>query len=103
MNKNILQDTLFGGKVYSFSKNSSLAVEQLSSDELTKLFEEGIELLTYFGHSSQNTLEFNIDDPSKYNNKGKYPIFIVNGCNAGNIFTYDTLREYGSGLSLSEK
>jgi hypothetical protein len=103
MNKNVIEDTLFGGKVYSFSKNSSLAVEQLSSDELTKLFEEGIELLTYFGHSSQNTLEFNIDDPNKYNNKGKYPLFIVNGCNAGNIFTYDTLRKFGGGLSLSEK
>lgn len=102
-NKNIIQDTFYGGKVYSFSKNSSLAVEQLSSEELAKLFEDGIGLLTYFGHSSQNTLEFNIDDPNKYNNKGKYPLFMINGCLAGDIFIYDTLRKAGGGLSLSEK
>jgi hypothetical protein len=101
-NRDVVEDTSYGGKVYTFSKNTSLGIEQLTSQELTNLFEEGISLLTYFGHSSQNTLEFNIDDPNKYNNKGKYPLFIVNGCNAGNIFTYDTLRRVGGGLSLSE-
>lgn len=101
-NRDIVEDTSYGAKVYTFSKNTSLGVEQLTSEELTNLFAEGISLLTYFGHSSQNTLEFNIDDPNKYNNKGKYPLFIVNGCNAGNIFTYDTLRRVGGGLSLSE-
>lgn len=101
-NKSVVEDTLYGGKVYTFSKNSSLGVEQLTSEELTNLFSDGISLLTYFGHSSQNTLEFNIDDPNKYSNKGKYPLFVVNGCNAGNIFTYDTTRRTGGGMSLSE-
>lgn len=103
INKGILEDTSYGGKVYSFSKNSALAVEQLTSDQLAGLFEEGLGLLTYFGHSSTNTLEFNIDDPEKYNNKGKYPLFIVNGCNAGNIFSYDTLRTQGKAFTLSER
>jgi|688.fasta_scaffold03384_18 hypothetical protein len=101
-NRDVVEDTSYGGKVYTFSKNTSLGVEQITSQELTNLFAEGLSLLTYFGHSSQNTLEFNIDDPTKYDNKGKYPLFIVNGCNAGNIFTYDTLRRVGGGLSLSE-
>jgi hypothetical protein len=103
INKGILEDTSYGGKVFSFSKNSALAVEQLTSDQLAGLFEEGLGLLTYFGHSSTNTLEFNIDDPEKYNNKGKYPLFIVNGCNAGNIFSYDTLRTQGEAFTLSER
>jgi len=102
-NGNVLKDTLFGGHVYSFSKNSSLAIEQISSSQLQDLFAEGINILTYFGHSSTNTLEFNIDEPSKYNNQGKYPVFFVNGCSAGNIYVYDTLRKYAGYQTLSEK
>jgi hypothetical protein len=102
-NGNVLRDTLFGGNVYSFSKNSSLSIEQISSSQLQDLFAEGINILTYFGHSSTNTLEFNIDEPSKYNNPGKYPVFFVNGCSAGNIFVFDSLRKYAGYQTLSEK
>jgi hypothetical protein len=102
-NKDVIEDTSFGGKVYSFSKNSAFSVQQLTSAQLKALFEEGINILTYFGHSSANTLEFNLDDPSEYNNVGKYPMFIVNGCNAGNFFVYDTLRFSYQNQTLSEK
>ena len=99
----VLEDTSFGGKVYSFSKNAAFAVQQLTSEQLKDLFSEGINILTYFGHSSANTLEFNLDDPNVYSNQGKYPLFIVNGCNAGNFFVYDTLRYSANALTLSEK
>jgi len=59
-------------------------------------------MLTYFGHSSSTTLEFNIDKPENYNNQGKYPIFSVNGCNAGDFFRFDPER-FGSSETLSEK
>lgn len=99
----VIEDTAFGGKVYSFSKNSAYSVQQLTSQQLKDLFAEGINLLTYFGHSSANTLEFNLDDPGIYNNAGKYPMFLVNGCNAGNFFVYDTLRITANAQTLSEK
>lgn len=100
--KQIIEDTLFGGKVYTFCKTSTNPVEQLSSDRIQHLFEEGITALTYFGHSSSTTLEFNLDNPDAYNNKGKYPIFFVNGCNAGNFFTYFPQRLIAN-ETLSEK
>lgn len=90
--KEIIEDTTFGGKVYSFCKQSTNPVEQLSNDKLSKLFTEGVSFLTYFGHSSSTTLEFNIDNPESFNNRGKYPVFFVNGCNAGNFFTYNAQR-----------
>jgi len=102
-NGQILADTLFGGNIKSFSKNSAFAVQQLTSTELKSLFSEGINILTYFGHSSANVLEFNLDDPSQYDNQGKYPLFIVNGCNAGNIFLFDTVRLNSNQQTLSEK
>lgn len=100
--KQIIEDTLFGGKVATFCKESTNPVEQLSSERLEQLFAEGISFLTYFGHSSATTLEFNIDDPKSYNNQGKYPIFFINGCNAGNFFTY-YLQRFVSNETLSEK
>ena len=86
--RQIIEDTLFGARVSTFCKTSTNPVEQLGSDAIKHLFEEGISVLTYFGHSSSTTLEFNLDNPEAYNNQGKYPIFFVNGCNAGNFFNY---------------
>jgi Peptidase family C25 len=100
--RNTISDTLFGANVTTFSKTSANSVQQLNNSELERLFAEGISLITYFGHSSASTLEFNLDDPSKYNNQGKYPLFLVNGCNAGNIFTFNTQR-FSVNESLSEK
>ena len=86
--RQIIEDTVFGGKVSTFCKTSTDPVENLSSDKIRHLFEEGISVLTYFGHSSATTLEFNLDNPNAYDNRGKYPVFFVNGCNAGNFFTF---------------
>ena len=88
----IIMDTLFGGTVTKFAKTTSDMVEQLNSAKMESLFEEGISVLLYFGHSSATTLEFNLDDPTTYNNPGKYPVFIALGCNAGNLFNFNQTR-----------
>lgn len=98
----IIKDTLYGAKVTTFTKNSSDAVQQLNSTLLTNLFTEGISVMTYFGHSSATTLEFNLDNPENYNNFGKYPMFIGLGCNVGNFFGY-TPNRLLSREALSEK
>ena len=63
-------------------------------EQLKELFQEGLSLLLYFGHSSSSTLDFNLDDPTNYNNPGKYPIFIALGCNAGNLYGFNQTRLY---------
>jgi hypothetical protein len=97
-----IADTLFGARVETFSKSSSDYVEQLNSSRLQNLFTEGISIITYFGHSSSSTLEFNLDNPENYNNFKKYPIFIGLGCNAGNFFRYNPVR-FQTKETLSEK
>ena len=86
--KTIISDTAFGGKVYSFCKTTTNPIDEVGSERIAGLFKEGITMLNYFGHSSSTTLEFNLDNPQAYDNKGKYPVFYVNGCNAGNFFTF---------------
>jgi hypothetical protein len=90
--RRIIEDTLYGGKVHSFTKSSSEAVQQLSSNQLAGLFNQGIGMVEYFGHSSASTLEFNLDNPQNYNNPGKYPIFVVMGCNAGAFYGFNAAR-----------
>jgi len=98
----IISDTLYGGNVITFSKSSADAVQTLNSTRLTNLMNNGIGVLTYFGHSSASTLEFNLDNPMNYTNVGKYPVFIVMGCNAGNFFNFSTARFF-SQETLSER
>lgn len=100
--ESIIADTLFGAKVTTFSKSSTDAVQQISSSYLQNLFREGISLISYFGHSSSNTLEFNLESPESYQNQGKYPLFIALGCNVGDFFTFNTKRLVDK-ETLSEK
>jgi hypothetical protein len=90
--KAIISDTLFGGNVISFSKSADPKGYAQSVASFTNIFDAGSGLITYFGHSSTTNLDFNLSDPSNYKNVGKYPMFIANGCLAGNIFDYDVDR-----------
>ncbi|WP_165958037.1 C25 family cysteine peptidase [Segetibacter sp. 3557_3] len=98
----IIRDTLFGGTVINFNKSSTGPATTIVSSLMEQTFQKGISLLNYFGHSSSSSLDYNLDDPSVYNNTGKYPMFVVNGCNAGNLYAFDTLR-FTSINTLSEK
>src|SRR6266540_2684085 len=58
--------------------------------------------IAYLVDASSSSIDFNLDNPANYNNEGKYPVFIVNGCLAGNIFDYDPNR-LNNRSALSEK
>lgn len=89
--KTIAEDTLWGGSVTTIGKRDPNPVELINiSDKVN----EGINLITFFGHSSPSTIDIDIgfvSDPTMgYNNPGKYPVFLINGCNAGNFFSGST-------------
>jgi len=90
--KRTVEDSLYGAKVTTFTKTSSNLVQQVSDAELPVLFNQGLSLVTYYGHSSATSLEFNLDEPANYSNQGKYPMFFALGCNAGNTFDYNEVR-----------
>lgn len=90
--RDIISDTIYGGIVTSFSKSSDPSAYPKAVASFKSIYEKGSGLVEYFGHSSATNLDFSLDDPSAYNNTGKYPMFIVNGCLAGNIFDNDPNR-----------
>ena len=100
--KQIISDTLFGGNVTTFRKSSTETIQAITDQHIKDLFAEGINQVTYLGHSSATVLDFNLDNPEQYNNQGKYPLFIAMGCLAGNFFNYNPARFYTK-ETLSEK
>ena len=83
--KNIIEDTLYGGKVSTFLKNSSEPIQITQSDSITNLINNGSSIITFFGHAHAGGFDQNIDFPQNYNNTGKYPFIFANSCFAGDI------------------
>ncbi|TDW95848.1 putative type IX secretion system sortase PorU2 [Dinghuibacter silviterrae] len=99
----IISDTAYGGLVYTFRKTSTTNVQDLSNQQITDLFSSGVGLVNYFGHSSSNILGYNLGDPTQFNMKGKYPFFLANGCDAGDMYEPDSARLTSNGLTVTEK
>lgn len=86
--KDIAEDTLFAGNVSSFFKTTSAPLDPNVVEGVTLQIEQGVSVMNFFGHAaaSNNGFEINIDEPSNWNNTGKYPIVIGNSCYNGDIF-----------------
>jgi flagellar hook assembly protein FlgD len=88
----IISDTLFGANVSTLCDGNASPVAQVPPGYITTLFQNGFSMMNYFGHSSSSTLAYDLDNPNAYNNAGKYPVFYLNGCDAGDFYVYDALR-----------
>lgn len=100
--RDIIEDTLYGANVTSFNRTATGPETPATNALMESLFNDGISLLNYFGHSAATQLDYNLNSPDQFDNYGKYPVFTVNGCNAGNIYSFDTSRLQLI-TSLSEK
>jgi hypothetical protein len=90
----IIEDTSFGGTVQTYLKTSSSPIQINQSDSLRDRIEAGVSMMTFFGHASGTGFDQSIDDPSTYNNAGRYPFLLANSCYAGDI--------HSPGISSSE-
>ena len=88
----VAEDDFLGGSVNTIQKGLSGPIELINiADELN----EGLNLVTFYGHSSPGITDIDIgfvtDPVQGYNNSGRYPMFLINGCNAGQFFRPDVL------------
>jgi hypothetical protein len=90
----IAADSSYGARTFSVFKNGPDISEDITSVDLTNRINKGVSLITFFGHSSATIFDVGIGEPITFTNKGKYPIFLANGCNSGFY--------YGGALSYSE-
>ena len=83
--RSIAQDTCFGGNVTTFKKFSSQIIQQLTTDTITDLINNGVSLMTFFAHASGSGFDITIDNPANYDWNGHFPMMIGNSCYTGNI------------------
>lgn len=85
--KAIAEGPFLGGNVTTYRKRSNNVVEVI---DITGDLNEGRSLVTFFGHGSPTILDIDIgfaSDPTiNYQNKGKYPVMLFNGCDYGSAF-----------------
>ena len=83
----LAEDFYLGGSVKWAAKQSTNPVEFININQEVN---RGLNLITFFGHSASSVIDFDIgfvtDPKLGYDNKGKYPMFLLNGCNAGSFF-----------------
>ncbi|GAB4282397.1 MAG: hypothetical protein Kow0068_07040 [Marinilabiliales bacterium] len=91
--KIIIEDTLFGAYVSTFRKNSSAPMVITQSDSVRNLINNGLTLMTFFGHGTSSVFDYSIEEPSDYSNYKKYPLILANSCLSGDI------HQFSHGLS----
>ncbi len=100
--KEVAEGDFLGGKVKTLTKSTTDEVEFIDVvDEIN----DGVSLVTFFGHSANTTADIDIGYVSNpvigYDNVGKYPVFLINGCNAGSIFNTNNSYTWGDNWILT--
>lgn len=85
--ESIVKEKHFGGYVTTVKKQTSAPIDPILLKKVTKRIEEGVSVMNFFGHSNAASFDVGIDDPENWNNKGKYPFVIGNGCNSGDVYS----------------
>jgi hypothetical protein len=93
--KEICENGLFGQKVDLLTKKTDNPVEFIN---VTERINQGVGMIMMFGHSAPGQTDMDIgyasNDLLGYKNKGKYPLVLVNGCDAGDLFA--TQKSFGT-------
>ncbi len=83
----VAEGPYLGGKVVTETKKTTEATELINISEHVN---KGVLQITFFGHSGTFGSDIEIGYVSNpgmgYKNKGKYPVILVNGCNAGDAY-----------------
>ena len=85
----------YGANVFGLYKHSTNVIQTATTDDVVNFINNGVGLITFFGHSAPNTLDFDIGEPTQYQNQGRYPMIYAMGCNTNRLFESRT--------TLSEK
>ena len=87
----VMENGLFGANVHSFFKEHNEHVSVPNSVKINDLINNGVSMITFFGHGSTKGFDFYLDAPERYKNTGKYPLVMALGCYNGTIFGEDKL------------
>lgn len=82
-----INSSTLGGETHLFSKTTTDLIGAILSQNILKLINSGVSIISFFGHSGVGSWDISIENPKRWENKGKYPIILSLGCLSGNIHT----------------
>ncbi|WP_338876491.1 C25 family cysteine peptidase [Spirosoma sp. SC4-14] len=89
----VFSNGLVGGEISAYSKNN--AYEEVEPLNITPEVNEGVGVITFFGHAGPAVTDMNFGFASPVENgyrNTKYPLMVFNGCGVGEIFSnFNTL------------
>jgi len=94
---NIAEYQYFGGYVHSYFKTTTSPFDPATLESIRQRLQNGVSVVNFFDHATSDGFEINIDEPTNWDNAGKYPLIIGNACYTGDIF------HAGNVLSTSER
>ncbi|MEM7574749.1 MAG: C25 family cysteine peptidase [Bacteroidota bacterium] len=83
----VVDTTFFAPQVTTYYKTTSDPTETVNRSEIFQDINDGLSILSFFGHSSGQVFDFDIDRPENYANAGKCPIIFSFGCYSGDMYT----------------
>lgn len=98
--ENEIENNRFGGEVTALYRTSTDPIETSRIDAIFDRINEGVSIISFFGHSSSNGFDFNIDLPENYENGDRCPLMLSLGCYSGNLF--EPFRSVGERFVLLE-
>ena len=85
--ESMVEEKYFGANVTTIKKQTSIPIDPVLLKKVSKRIEDGVSVMNFFGHSNAASFDVGIDSPENWNNKGKYPFVIGNGCNSGDVYS----------------
>ncbi|MCU0327961.1 MAG: C25 family cysteine peptidase [Chitinophagales bacterium] len=83
-----LVDTPLGFRVHNTFKLYNEPLPNNLFKTLEDRINEGVGFLSFLGHSSSTLVDGGLKSAVEYNNFGKCPIMLINGCKAGSAFNF---------------
>ncbi len=84
--KAVIEDSAFGGSVYTIAKNTTNPIDPFSNEFVDSVLNRGSGLMTFHGHAYSGGFDYNINEPEKYTNMPRLPLFMGLGCDVAQIF-----------------
>jgi hypothetical protein len=84
--KSIIEKPNAGAIVHTYAKNTKGFPTVLEDKKVDSLILSGLSLITFYGHATSGSFDYNLKDPSAYNSLPKLPILSAFGCDISAIF-----------------
>ena len=99
----VLEGPQMGGNVSAYYKEVSDPIDPVTLTDVTDDINNGVSIMTFFGHASADGFDQNVDDPVNWDNKGKYPLVVGNACLTGNVFEPNNLSTSEEYVLIEDK